>query len=257
MRADNSIYNRPGDLWWDDRGAFAPLRTSLNPARFAYFRETLTRLGVDPRGLVTLDVGCGGGLLAEEFARLGCMVTGIDPSGAALAVARAHAAAGGLDITYVTGTGESPPVADGAFDLVLCCDMLEHVAEPGRVIAACAQKLAPGGVLFFDTINRTWRSRALAIWLIQEWSLTRVAPPGLHAWSQFVRPGELAAMLSASGLICGEMGGLTPRVTAGVVVALWRYKRGALTAGELGRRLPYHLGRDRSVSYIGYARKPL
>jgi 2-polyprenyl-6-hydroxyphenyl methylase / 3-demethylubiquinone-9 3-methyltransferase len=256
VRADNTIYDRPGDLWWDDRGELAPLRTSLNPARVGYFREALARLGVDPRGAAALDVGCGGGLLAEEFARLGCRVTGVDPSETALAVARAHAKASGLDITYAAGAGEALPVADGAFPIVYCCDVLEHVADPARVVTACAQKLAPGGVFLFDTINRTWRSRALAIWLIQEWPLTRVVPPGLHAWEQFITPREVMAMLAASGLECGEIVGLTPQVTPAVFGALWRHKRGALTAGELGRRLPYAISRDTSVSYAGFARKP-
>lgn len=256
MRADNTIYDRPGDLWWDDRGALAGLRTSLNPARVAYFRETLARLGIDPRGAAALDIGCGGGLASEEFARLGCRVTGVDQSEAALAVARAHAAAGELAITYHSGAGEAPPVPDGAFEIALCCDMLEHVADPRKVVAAIAQKLAPGGVFLFDTINRTWRSRALAIWLIQEWPLTRVVPSGLHAWTQFITPRELTAMLVASGLEPGAMVGLAPRVTPAALAELWRYKRGALTVGELGRRVPYHVSQDTALSYAGYARKP-
>lgn len=257
MPVDNTLYDRPGDQWWDDRGAFAGLRVSLNPARLRYFRETLAQLGVDPRGAAALDVGCGGGLLAEEFARLGCHVTGVDPAGTALTVARAHAASSGLDITYIAGAGEALPVSDGAFSIVMCCDALEHVADPALVIAECARVLAPGGVFLFDTLNRTWRSRALAIWLIQEWPLTRVVPRGVHDWRQFITPQELVTMAQRAGLDPGGMIGLAPTLSLRAVAALWRYKRGAITIGDLGRRLPYHLSQDLSVSYAGYARKPL
>src|SRR4051795_8092603 len=98
---DNGVYDRLAEGWWDENGVLHFLRTGMNPGRFGYFREVLVeRLGRNPRGLATLDIGCGGGLLAEEFAGLGCRVTGIDPSAASVAAARAHAADAGLDIEY-------------------------------------------------------------------------------------------------------------------------------------------------------------
>ena len=106
MPTDNTLYDAKGDIWWDERSPLACLHTSLNPARFPYFRQVLVdRLGWDPRGKRTLDVGCGGGLLSEEFARLGCDVVGIDPSVNSLATARAHATAAGL--TTCTRDGRS------------------------------------------------------------------------------------------------------------------------------------------------------
>ncbi len=255
MPADNTLYSRPGDIWWDEREAFSALRTALNPARFGYFRRVLTgRLGRDPRGVAALDVGCGGGLLAEEFARLGCQVTGIDPSEPALAVARAHAASSGLAITYRAGIGEALPFPDQSFGIVYCCDVLEHVTDPGQVIAEIARTLAPGGVFFFDTINRTLLSRLLVIRLAQEWRMTRALPPNLHDWSQFITPAELDALITRHGLRRQEIVGLLPGANPmRALYAMWRYKRGAITIGELGRRLVFRVSGNHSVLYAGYA----
>lgn len=254
--ADNTLYDLPGDLWWDDHQPFSLLRTALNPARLGYFRQTLERLGVDPHGVATLDVGCGGGLLAEEFARLGCRVTGVDPAEAALAVARSHAAASGLNIAYVAGAGEALPFPDAACGIVLCCDALEHVANPEPVIAEIARVLAPGGVFFFDTINRTILSRLVVVGALQEWAMTRLVPRDVHNWRQFITPDELNGMLRRAGLEAGEMVGLAPSFNpVRALSAIWRYKRGAIAVGEVGRRLPFHVTRDLSMSYAGYALK--
>src|SRR6266702_3759820 len=123
MPVDNELYDRLSDTWWGDEGTLSMLRTALNPARFPWLRATLTQtLGREPRGLRTLDVGCGGGLLAEEFARLGCQVTGVDPSEPSLATAGKHAQQSGLDITYQVGVGEHLPFEDASFDIAVCCD---------------------------------------------------------------------------------------------------------------------------------------
>ncbi|HEX9037157.1 MAG TPA: bifunctional 2-polyprenyl-6-hydroxyphenol methylase/3-demethylubiquinol 3-O-methyltransferase UbiG [Ktedonobacterales bacterium] len=255
MPADNTLYDQPGDLWWDDQGIFSLLRTSLNPARVKYFHGALERLGVEPAGMWGLDVGCGGGLLAEELARWGCAVTGIDPASRALAVAAEHAAASGLDIHYVAGAGEALPVGSEAYHIVVCCDTLEHVEDPERVVGEIARALAPGGVFLFDTINRTIASGALAIWLLQEFPLTRILPRHLHVWERFIRPDELLAILERNGLELREVVGLTPRITPDALAALWRYKCGRSTAGDLGRRFLYDVSHDVSVSYAGFAVK--
>lgn len=255
MPVDNTLYNRPGDIWWDERESLSVLRTSLNPARFGYFHRVLTeRLGINPRGAAALDVGCGGGLLAEEFARLGCEVTGIDPAEAALAVARAHAAASGLPIVYRAGIGEALPCADRSFEIVYCCDVLEHVTDLDRVIAEIARVMKPGGVFFFDTINRTFLSKLLAIKVAQEWRATRVLPPNLHDWSQFITPAELDALIIRHGLKRQEIVGLLPGANPiAAMYAMWRYKRGAISVGELGRHLAYRVSGNVAVSYAGYA----
>jgi 2-polyprenyl-6-hydroxyphenyl methylase/3-demethylubiquinone-9 3-methyltransferase len=255
MPVDNTLYNRPGDIWWDETAGLSMLRTALNPARFGYFRSVLTeRLHINPHGVATLDVGCGGGLLAEEFARLGCHVTGIDPSGPSLETAHAHAAASGLSIDYRAGVGEALPFPDRSFEIVYCCDVLEHVADLDRVIAEIARMLTPGGVFFYDTINRTFLSKLFAIKLAQEWRLTRFAPPHLHDWDQFIKPTELQALMSRHGLEAQEAVGLSlgarPMAT---LLAIRQYKRGAITAADLGRRLKARVSRYLSGSYAGFA----
>jgi 2-polyprenyl-6-hydroxyphenyl methylase/3-demethylubiquinone-9 3-methyltransferase len=257
MPIDNTLYDRPGDIWWDETAGFSMLRTALNPARFGYFRSVLTeRLHINPHGMATLDVGCGGGLLAEEFARLGCQVTGIDPSEPSLATARAHAAASGLSIEYRAGVGEALPFPDQSFAIVSCCDVLEHVTDLDQVIAEIARALTAGGVFFYDTINRTFLSKLFAIKLAQEWRLTRFAPPHLHDWEQFIKPTELQALMSRHGLEPQEMVGLSlgARPIAGLR-AIRQYKRGVITAGDLGRRLMAHVSRNLSGSYAGFAIK--
>ncbi len=257
MPADNALYKRSGDIWWDESAIFSVLRTSLNPARFGYFRHVLTeRLRLDPHGMATLDVGCGGGLLAEEFARLGCHVTGVDPAEAALGVAREHAVASGLSITYRVGVGEALPFPAETFGIVYCCDVLEHVAALDQVVAEIARVLAPGGVFFFDTINRTFLSKVLAIKLAQEWRATRVLPPNLHDWNQFIKPAELQALMIRHALGRREIVGLMPGLSPfAALYAIWRYKRGAISVGELGRRFAYRVSGNLSVSYAGYAVK--
>jgi 2-polyprenyl-6-hydroxyphenyl methylase/3-demethylubiquinone-9 3-methyltransferase len=257
MPVDNTLYNRPGDIWWDETAGLSMLRTALNPARFGYFRRVLTeRLHINPHAKVTLDVGCGGGLLAEEFARLGCQVTGIDPSEPSLEIAWAHAAASGLSIDYRAGVGEALPFPDRSFAIVYCCDVLEHVTDLDLVIAEIARVLTAGGVFFYDTINRTFLSKLFAIKLAQEWRATRFAPPNLHDWDQFIRPTELQILMTRHGLEPQEVVGLSvgARPIAGLR-AIRQYKRGAITAGDLGRRLMARVSRNLSGSYAGYAIK--
>ena len=257
MPVDNELYNRPRDIWWDEREPLSTLRTMVNPGRVGYFRSVLIeRLGRDPHGLCALDVGCGGGLLAEEFARLGCAVTGVDPSEPSLETARAHAAASGLAIDYRTGSGEALPFDDAAFDLVYCCDVLEHVADVERVIAEIARVLRPGGVFLYDTVNRTLLSRLLIIGVAQEWSATQFLPPNLHDWRMFIKPAELHAILARHGLIARGVVGLAPALNPlALLRALYLFRRGHLSYGQVGARLRFRVSRDRSASYAGYALK--
>src|SRR5215207_8697389 len=193
---DNQMYDRLSHTWWEDDGFLNVLKSALNPSRVGYMRRILTEdLGHDPKRLRILDVGCGGGLLAEEFARLGCAVTGVDPSTDSLEVARAHAREGGLDIDYREATGDALPFADGEFPAAYCCDVLEHVDDVGRTLAEIARVLEPGGVFLYDTVNRTLRSKLLMIKLSQEWSATAWAEPDLHEFDMFIRPEELEAHL--------------------------------------------------------------
>ena len=212
MPVDNDVYDRLGASWWDETSPLNALHGSVTPGRFAYFRDVLTRqLSADPAGLRVLDIGCGGGFLAEEFAALGCRVTGVDPSPISVSAARAHAAGRSLQIDYRVGPGEDLPAADAAFDVACCCDVLEHVSDLHRVISETARVLKPGGLYLFDTINRTLRSNLLAIKVVQQWPLTRLTDVAIHDWDMFITPAELAGVLERHALAPAEMTGLGTR----------------------------------------------
>jgi 2-polyprenyl-6-hydroxyphenyl methylase/3-demethylubiquinone-9 3-methyltransferase len=255
MPIDNQLYDRLAGSWWDESG-FLHTLAALTPPRFGAMRRALDELGVDPRGKRTLDIGCGGGLLAEELARMGAVVSGIDPSRESLAAAREHAEGAGLRIDYREGMGEGIPFPDAAFDIAYCCDVLEHVADLPRVIAETARVLQPGGVFFYDTLNRTLRSWLVAIKLLQEWSSTSFMPPGLHDWNLFIKPPELLALLARNGLQNRGLTGLKP--AAGPLRALRilrARKRGEITSAEAVRRLDLRPSRDLGVLYLGHAVK--
>ena len=199
--------------WWDPAGKFAVLH-KFNPVRLAYIREQATAwLGLDPvalrpfTGRRLLDIGCGGGLLSEPMARLGAEVVGIDPAERNIRTAQVHAAEGELAIDYRVGTAEELAAAGETFDIILNMEVVEHVRDPGRFLADCARMLKPRGVMIVATINRTFRSFALAI-IGAEYVLGWL-PRGTHQWEKFVTPDELAAWLEAAGL--------TVRATDGVV----------------------------------------
>jgi 2-polyprenyl-6-hydroxyphenyl methylase/3-demethylubiquinone-9 3-methyltransferase len=252
--ADNDVYDRLGESWWDETSLLSLLH-GLTPGRLAYFRAVLARHFRDgAAGLRVLDIGCGGGLLAEQFAALGCQVTGVDPSPVSVGAARAHAAGQGLDIGYLVGAGEELPVPDAAFDLACCCDVLEHVSDVNQVISETARVLRPAGLYLFDTINRTRRSKLVAVKAVQQWRLTRVTDVALHDWDQFITPAELTAALDRHGLSLGEVTGFGPRAHPVTLLrALAGARRGRVTCGELGRRLDMGQVRSTAVSYMGFA----
>lgn len=256
MPVDNQLYDTMADSWWDETGLLHILR-GINPARFGYMRRVLVdELRIDVRGKKTLDVGCGGGILAEEFARLGCAVTGIDPSEKSLVAARSHAQAAGLSIDYRQASGERIPFADATFDLTYCCDVLEHVRDLNQVIAEISRVLKPGGIFLYDTINRTLKSKLIMIKLYQEWSWTSIMPPNLHDWRMFIKPAELIALMAEHGLENQGQTGLAPAASPiSSIRALRARKRGEISALEATRRLKLGESRDKSVLYIGYAIK--
>lgn len=258
MPVDNRLYDRLADTWWDEDENMALLRTGMNPVRFGYMRRVLTEeLAVDPSGKRCLDVGCGGGLLAEEFAKFGCRVTGVDPSEGSLETARAHADQQGLEIEYVAAAGENLPFADRSFDFVYCCDVLEHVDSVERAVAEAARVLKPGGAYLYDTINRTRRSRLVIIKLLQEWDATRCMEPDVHDWDMFIKPRELDDVLRRNGLEPRDMVGLAPAAKPiRLLRDLRRRRRGEITYAELGRRMKIRESGAVWGSYAGYAVRP-
>lgn len=254
---NNEVYRRLGHTWWDEESEFASLRFFINPVRFGYFsRVFAAERGRNAADDSCLDVGCGGGFLSEEFARAGFCVTGIDPAEESLEAARAHAAEEGLSIAYRVGTGEAIPFPERFFDVVLCCDVLEHVRDPEKVIEEVARVLKPDGLFFYDTINRTFASRIMVIKAMQEWPWTAFAERNSHIWDKFIKPDELPAMFDRHGLANREMRGITSRRNPFAnLIDLRRRAKGEISLKELGRRLAFHESRDLSVSYMGYALK--
>ena len=187
--------------WWDTQGAFKALH-DINPLRLAFVEAT-----AGLAGRTVLDVGCGGGILAESMAARGAMVTGIDASRAALTTARLHLEESGVAVDYVCATAEQMAhERPGEFDLVTCMELLEHVPEPASVVAACARLARPGGEVIFSTINRNLKAYLLAV--IGGEYLLRLLPRGTHDYEKFIRPSELDAWARSTGLTLDELRGL-------------------------------------------------
>jgi len=201
--AEIAKFEAMAEAWWDPAGKFRPLHR-LNPVRIAYVRDqAVRRFGRDPKaarplaGLRLLDIGCGGGLMAEPMARLGAAVVGIDAAERNIEIARRHARASRLAIDYRVATAEALEAADERFDLVLNLEVVEHVADPAAFLAASLRLLAPGGLMVLATLNRTAKSFALAI-VGAEYILGWL-PRGTHDWRRFLRPSEVARILRREG----------------------------------------------------------
>lgn len=183
--------------FWDPQGEFRPLHL-LNPVRAQFVAERASL-----HGARVLDVGCGGGLLCEAFARAGARVTGIDLAPGMVEVARLHAAEQGLDIDYRVCDAET---LESGFDIVSGMEMLEHVPDPARMVATLARLVRPGGEVFVSTINRNLKSFLMAI--VGAEYLLRLIPRGTHEYERLIRPAELARWARTAGLQVREIAGL-------------------------------------------------
>ena len=188
--------------WWDPNSEFRPLH-EINPLRLDWIRE---RVALEGRRV--LDVGCGGGILAEAMAVAGARVTGIDLAEKSLKVARLHGLDSGVKVDYRCVAAEQLADAEpGALDVVTCLEMLEHVPDPAATIDACARLLAPGGWAFFSTINRNPKSFLFAI--VGAEYVLRLLPRGTHDYERFIKPSELAGAARRAGLLADAMTGMT------------------------------------------------
>ena len=239
MSIDNDWYDELGDKWWDPHGPVGLLH-ELNAARFGYFKNILGKI----EGLSILDVGCGGGLLAECFAREGASVTGIDLSRASLFAARRHARTEGNEIDYVNANAESFPFIDCVFDAVVSSDFLEHVPDLDKVVGEAARVLKPRGLFLYETINRTILSRIVGIYLFER--VLKLIPEHTHDPNMFIKPVELHKAMARHNLANRETRGVTP--VANRLGAL----AGFIKRGSAG---PFHISDDTSISYVGYAIK--
>jgi len=214
--------------WWDTEGAFKTLH-QINGLRLDYVEQRASL----PKARV-LDVGCGGGILSEGLAERGAEVLGIDRGADNIAAAQAHAAGRSLRVEYRCIDVERVAAdAVGSFDIVACLEMLEHVPDPSRIVAACAKAVRPGGTVFFSTINRNAKSFALAI--VAGEYLTGLLPRGTHEYQKLVRPAELARWCRNSGLDVRELTGLHLNPLTNT----------------------YWLGDNVDVNYFAYARRPV
>lgn len=191
--AEIARFEALADRWWDTEGDFKPLH-DINPVRLEFIDQ---RVGL--AGKRVLDIGCGGGILAESMAARGARVTAIDMAAAPLAVARIHVRESGLDVEYLQSTAEEHADAHaGSYDTVTCLEMLEHVPDPGQVIAACSRLVKPGGHVFFSTINRNPKAWVMAIFGAEY--VLRLLPRGTHEYAKLIRPSEMAESIRAAGL---------------------------------------------------------
>ncbi len=179
--------------WWDPTAEFKPLH-QLNPLRLDWI-NSYTQL----RGKRLLDVGCGGGILAESMAQLGAQVKGIDLASDALSAAELHRLDSGVMLEYEEVSAEALALREpGAYDAVTCMEMLEHVPDPGSIVNACAKLVKPGGWVFFSTLNRNLKSYLFAV--IAAEYIAQMLPRGTHDYARFIRPAELSSYARAAGL---------------------------------------------------------
>ncbi|MEI8395138.1 MAG: bifunctional 2-polyprenyl-6-hydroxyphenol methylase/3-demethylubiquinol 3-O-methyltransferase UbiG [Rhodospirillaceae bacterium] len=198
--------------WWDPAGKFKPLHR-FNPVRIAWLRDALCRrFDRDPlapvplTGLRLVDIGCGGGLIAEPMARLGATVVGIDAAERNIRTASVHAAESGIKIDYRSTTAEALAASGERFDAVLALEIVEHVADVPLFLKACVELAIPGGLVFMATMNRTNKAWLMAI--IGAEYILRWLPPGTHDWKRFRKPSELAAGLRDNGAVVRDLAGV-------------------------------------------------
>lgn len=225
--AEVQKFSEVAHRWWDLESEFKPLH-EINPLRLGWIDE---KAGL--AGKKVVDVGCGGGILAESMAASGATVTGIDMSEQALGVARLHLYESGQQVDYRQLSAETlAEEMPGAFDIVTCMEMLEHVPDPASVIAACMRLVKPGGDVFFSTLNRNLKSYLLAI--IGAEYVLNMLPRGTHDWAKFITPAEMSRYCRAAGLEVLELTGLHYNPLSKL----------------------YRLGSDTGVNYLLHTRRP-
>ncbi len=201
-QAELDKFSELAHRWWDPESEFKPLH-DINPLRLDWIDRAAGLAGKQ-----VLDVGCGGGILAESMADRGAAVTGIDLSDKALSVARLHLLETGQKVDYRKISAEElAAVMPGAFDIVTCLEMLEHVPDPASTVRACAQLVRPGGLVFFSTINRNPKSYLFAV--VGAEYVLNLLPRGTHDYARFIRPAELARYCREAGLAVSEVIGMT------------------------------------------------
>lgn len=199
-------FEKVANQWWELDGDFKPLH-QLNPLRVQFICQHISEQQSEIFNKDIIDVGCGGGILAESLTKLGAKVTGIDMGTEPLNVAKLHALESELSINYEKITAEDKAQQAGeSFDYVTCMEMLEHVPNPASVINACANLVKPGGLVFFSTLNKNIKSYLLAILAAEK--ILKIVPDGTHDHDKFIKPSQLISWAEESGLKCIDASGI-------------------------------------------------
>jgi len=241
-RNDLDFYDRVAREWWDEKATIYAL-SHLNLPRFQYF----DRFVANWQGLKVLDLGCGGGFTCEFLARRGAFVSGIDRSKNCIQAAKKHADKNNLSIDYQNGIAENLPYPDNFFDAVICVDVLEHVSDLKKTIFEIYRVLKPGGFFGFDTINRTFQSRLIMLWILED--ILQKIPRGIHDWNKFIKPEELRNIMDENGFKNIELKGFNifGRSIFDNISSLFYYQKTGT--------FQINIDRDLSVMYIGKAIK--
>ncbi len=227
MTAEEDKVEALGDQWWNPREKLAALHR-ISPRGFEYFRSKCGPLD----GRRVLDIGCGGGLLSERFARAGASVTGLDLSKSAIEAARRHAKAEGLDIDYrLAGIEDLAGERPGKFQIITCSEVLEHVDDLRAFLEEATGLLESGGFFFFSTLNKTMKARLLAVFAAE--NILRIVPRGAHDYNKFIRPSTLVEILEDLGVEVMELKGMSIKPPC----------------------LDFQLSDDLSMNYLGYGVK--
>lgn len=206
-----SHFAKDSAAWWDTEGPFRPLHW-MTPVRMEFIRDqVLSHFGREKslsplKGLTVVDIGCGGGLACEPVSRMGGKITGVDADANAIGVARQHSKDQNLEIEYINGAAEDLVSAKRKFDVVMALEVIEHVSDPDAFMSLCSKLLKPGGLLIMSTLNRTWKSYALAI-IVSE-HVVHWTPKGTHDWKKFIRPSELGRMARQHSLQVNKVAGM-------------------------------------------------
>jgi len=252
---NNLIYDELSDQWRNEDSFLNLLDTVVQPIRFEYLQKCIKQHSLNDK-IKALDIGCGGGFMSESLAQLGFSVAGIDQSQTTLEHATQHAMQQGLDIDYCHGQAESLPYRDQSFDLVCACDVLEHVSDLEQAIKEASRVLKPGGMFFFDTINRTLKSRIALIDIAQNIPFTAFMPRDVHVWSHFIKPHELATFFRNNQMMVFDLKGISPKANPlRLVYKLFTHKVRNAPYPEIASIIQMKVSSDISTSYMGYAKK--
>ncbi len=252
---NNDIYNQMSKGWWQADSFLNILETGIHPIRSHYIKSSLKKFHLRENSTL-LDIGCGGGIITEDMAADGFVVSGIDISAPSLVTAKQHAIENKLTIDYREAPAEQLPFEDNSFDVITCCDVLEHVDDVDKVISEASRVLKPKGLFIYDTINKTLMSKIAAIEVAQNIPWTRFMPKNTHVWDKFIRPNDLKKVLQKQQLNPLDQCGMGPSINPlRMIYTIRQLKTGKIDYATFGHKTKFEYTKSKSISYLGYAQK--